>query len=58
MGKDKKTVEYKKYFTINLENDECYVMLIGGNFNKCRIRKGCLYKGLIKLGKIHSIGWL
>lgn len=43
-----------KFFII-LENNDYYLMKIGWNFHKYKIKNGYLYRGLIKLGKIVEV---
>lgn len=44
-----------KMFRIYLENDEIYLMEIGFNFYRYKIKNGYLYRGFKKLGKIKGI---
>ena len=45
----------RKVFDLILENKEIYRMEIGWNFHKYTIKKGVLFKGFKKLGKIHDV---
>lgn len=42
-------------FYIELDNKQLYLMELDFNFNKYRIKKGYLYKGFKKLGKIVKV---
>lgn len=42
-------------FVIYLKNGNKYIMQIGFNFQKYKIKKGYLYEGLKKLGEIVAV---
>lgn len=45
----------KNFFDIILENNQVYRMEVGFNFHEYTIKKGFLYKGFKKLGKVRTI---
>lgn len=50
-----KTVKPKKYFYFYLSTGEVYLLALNFNFEDYKIKKGYLYQGLKKIGKILDI---